>query len=176
MHWILNCLPPLVKQQILDKGRFILIKLFQYNWFTRNEWFELFKQVPEEELLRNRGPSCILYILFHICDVEYSWIRGIQGRPDIQIQFENYKTLEQVKELSDSWIKETKVFLNTWSDDCENEIVSVSWTEGRYTKGEILRHVIAHEIHHKGQLALWAREIGLQPISANVIGRGLFGI
>jgi uncharacterized damage-inducible protein DinB len=153
-----------------------LIKLFHYNWMVRDEWFELCKQVPNEELLRNRigGAGCILYTLFHISDGEYSWIRGIQGKPDIQVQYENYKTLEQVKELSDSWMQEIKAFLDAWSNDFENEIVTVPWTEGRYTKGEILRHVIAHEIHHMGQLSIWAREIGIQPISANVIGRGLF--
>ncbi|ANB58017.1 dinB family protein [Anoxybacillus sp. B7M1] len=153
-----------------------MIKLFYYNWMVRDEWFELCKQVPNEELLRNRigGVGSILYTLFHISDVEYSWIRGIQGKPDIQVQYENYKTLEQVKKLSDSWVQETKSFLDAWSNDLENEIVTVPWTEGRYTKGEILRHVIAHEIHHMGQLSIWAREIGIQPISANVIGRGLF--
>lgn len=143
---------------------------------VRDEWFELCKQVPIEELLRHRigGAGCILYTFFHISDVEYSWIRGIQGKPDIQVQFENYQTLQQVKELSDSWLKETQAFLNTWSSDYENETVSVPWTEAPFTKGEILHHVIAHEIHHMGQLSIWARELGLQPISANVIGRGLF--
>ncbi|NOU74965.1 DUF664 domain-containing protein [Paenibacillus sp. LMG 31458] len=153
-----------------------MITLFQYNWMVRDEWFDLCKQIPTEELLRNRigGAGCILYTLFHISDVECSWIRGIQGKPDIQVQFEDYKTLQQVKELSDSWLNETQAFLNTWSNDFENEIVTVPWAEGRYTKGEILHHVIAHEVHHMGQISIWAREIGIQPISANVIGRGLF--
>jgi uncharacterized damage-inducible protein DinB len=152
-----------------------LKKWFQYNWIVRAEWFELLKQVPFEELTHRRigGAGSILYTLFHIADVEYSWIRGIQGKPDIQVQFENYQTLEQVKELSDSWIQETSSFFDECSVDCDNEFVAVPWTEGRYTKGEILRHIIAHEIHHMGQLSIWAREIGLQPISANVIGRGL---
>jgi uncharacterized damage-inducible protein DinB len=39
--------------------------------------------------------------------------------------------------------------------------------------GEIMRHVIAHEIHHMGQLSVWARELGREPVSANVIGKGL---
>lgn len=152
-----------------------MIKLFQYNWMVRNEWFELLKQVPSEELLLNRtgGLGSILKTLFHILDVEYSWIRGIQGKPDIQLPFENFQTLLQVKELSDSWIDEIQAFLNTWTSDYEIETVSVPWTVGVFTKGEILRHVIAHEIHHMGQLSIWARELELQPISANVIGRGL---
>jgi uncharacterized damage-inducible protein DinB len=149
--------------------------LFQYNWLVRDEWFERLKQVPNDDLLRKRvgGPGCILYTLFHIADVEYSWIRGIQGKPDMPVYFEDYKTLEQVKDLSEFWIQETKSYVETWSHDLENDIIAVPWTEGRYTKAEILRHVIAHEIHHMGQLSIWAREIGIQPISANVIGRGI---
>ena len=39
--------------------------------------------------------------------------------------------------------------------------------------GEIIRHTIAHEIHHIGQLSIWAREMGKAPVSANLIRRGL---
>lgn len=48
----------------------------------------------------------------------------------------------------------------------ETELVS-------YTCGEVMRHVIAHEIHHIGQLSIWAREMDLKPVSANYIGRSL---
>ena len=41
------------------------------------------------------------------------------------------------------------------------------------TWGEVMRHMIAHEIHHIGQLSVWAREIGKKPVSANLIGKGL---
>ncbi|MBW7477697.1 DinB family protein [Paenibacillus oenotherae] len=152
-----------------------MIKLFQYNWMVREEWFQRFKQVSTEELLRKRigGAGSILYTLFHILDVEYSWIRGIQGKQEIIVQFEDYETLQQIKELSDCWLTEVQAFLHTWSNDFEHETVTVPWTEGDFIKGEILRHLIAHEIHHMGQLSVWAREIGLQPVSANVIGRGL---
>ncbi|RIX60502.1 DUF664 domain-containing protein [Paenibacillus nanensis] len=153
-----------------------MIKLFHSNWIIREEWFELLKRVPNEELLRNRigGQGSILNTIFHILDVEYSWICGIQGKPEVQVRFENYNTLEQLKTLSDSWMQEIKLFLETWSDDFENDIVTVPWSEERYTEGEILLHIIAHEIHHMGQLSIWAREMGIQPVSANVIGRGLF--
>ncbi len=38
-------------------------------------------------------------------------------------------------------------------------------------KKDILHHVIVHEIHHIGQLSVWAREIALHPVPANYIGR-----
>jgi uncharacterized damage-inducible protein DinB len=153
----------------------MLKTLFRYNWMVRDEWFELCKQISMEELLLKRvgGAGNILYTLFHIADGEYSWIRGIQGKPDIQVQFESYMTLQQIKELSDSWRIEVHRFIETWSNDFENELVTASWMERSFTKGEILRHLIAHEIHHMGQLSIWVRELGLQPVSASVIGRGL---
>jgi uncharacterized damage-inducible protein DinB len=153
----------------------MLKKLFQYNWKVRDEWFELCKQISIEDLLRKRvgGAGNILYTLFHIAESEYSWIRGIQGKQDIQVQFEINMTLQQIKELSDSWSIETHRFIKTWSIDFENEIVTASWMDRGFTQGEILRHLIAHEIHHIGQLSIWVRDLGLQPVSASVIGRGL---
>ncbi len=152
-----------------------MIILFRYNWMVRDEWFELCSNISQEELLRKRigGAGSILYTLFHIIDVEYSWFRGIQGKPDIPVKFEDYQSLQQVKELSDFWRNEMLEFLEAWTSKCEEEAVSVAWSDGVYTRGEILRHVIAHEIHHIGQLSIWIRKLGLQPVSANVIGRNL---
>lgn len=45
----------------------------------------------------------ILYSLFHIIDVEYSWFRGIQGKEDVVIQFVDYNTLEKVRSLSNTY-------------------------------------------------------------------------
>ncbi|MGO4344499.1 DinB family protein [Paenibacillus sp. MCAF9] len=152
-----------------------MIQLFRYNWIVRDDWFELCNQLSIEQLTLKRigGPGSILYTLFHIVDVEYSWIRGIQGKPDIQVQFEDYLSLQQVKALSDSWNKEMREYLDTWKIEFDHEQVTIPWNDGHYTKGEIMRHVIAHEIHHMGQLSVWIRELGLKPVSANVIGKNL---
>ncbi|MFP3387229.1 DinB family protein [Brevibacillus sp. SIMBA_040] len=149
--------------------------LFQYNWQVRDEWFEWCKQLSTEQLLQQRvgGAGTILYTLFHIADVEYSWLRGVQGKPDMVVAYKDHQSLQQVKALSDAWREELSSFLEVWSGEQENEMVRVPWSEDEHTKGEIIRHVIAHEIHHMGQLSIWVRELGYKPISANVIGRGL---
>ena len=75
--------------------------LFNYNWAVREEWYEWCGVVPLEELLKVRtgGVGGILHTLFHIIDVEWSWIRMIQGKPDFQESFKDYQSLELVKEL-----------------------------------------------------------------------------
>lgn len=152
-----------------------MIKFFEYNWQVRDEWFDWCNLLTPDELLKDRrgGVGNILYTLFHIIDVEYSWIRGIQGKEDIVFQFADYNTLEKVKSLSDTFRIEIVVGLKTNLDESKDELVNVPWDEDEYTKDEILHHIIAHEIHHIGQLSVWARELELSPIPANFIGRKL---
>ncbi len=156
-------------------GCFNLKTLFYYNWQVRDDWFKWCEQLTEEELLRKRvgGVGSILETLFHIVDVEYSWISALQEKEDNEPQFKDYQSIKKVKALSDSYRRELEEFLQIWSGDLEYKILKASWTDKIYTYGEVLRHVIVHEIHHIGQLSIWARELNLQPVSANLIGRGL---
>lgn len=119
------------------------------------------------------GVGSILYTLFHIIDVEYSWIRGIQGKEDVVLDFDDYKTLAKVKMLSTTLRHEIVEFLKSHLDEKQDRMVTVPWDENEYTKDEVLHHIIAHEIHHIGQLSVWAREKELTPVSANFIGRKL---
>ncbi|MGD6834481.1 DinB family protein [Sutcliffiella halmapala] len=152
-----------------------MLKFFQYNWQVRDEWFEWCKQLSNEELLKNRkgGVGSILHTFFHIIDVEYSWICGIQGKEDLVVPFEEYQTLDKVMELSEEYRQEILIFQESYSESSSDERIQVAWNKDTYSKAEILLHVIAHEIHHIGQLSVWAREMGFKPVSANFIRRGL---
>ena len=152
-----------------------MIKFFEYNWQVRDEWFDWCNQITMKELLKHRtgGVKNILYTLFHIIDVEYSWIRAIQGKEDIVFQFTDYNTLEKLKSLSDKLRYEIAEFLKINLEDLKDKEVNVSWDEEKFTADEILHHVIIHEIHHIGQLSIWARELEQTPVSTNFIGRGL---
>ncbi len=145
---------------------------------VREEWYRWCEDLSEEELLKDRtgGVGSILQTLFHIVDVEWSWIRQLQGKPDFQEDFNQYKSLNKVRELDARFHIEVESFVNKWDEGMENRLHLDTLPDGRTatdTWGEVIRHIIAHEIHHIGQLSIWAREIGLKPVSANVIGRGL---
>jgi len=120
---------------------------------------------------RTGGVGSILYTFFHIIGVKYSWLRGIQGKVDIVVEFAEYDKPEKVKSLSDSLRNEIAEFLNKNSDELKDKVVCVPWDEDKYTVEEILHHIIAHEIHHIGQLSIWSRELELNPVPANFIGR-----
>jgi uncharacterized damage-inducible protein DinB len=153
-----------------------LNRLFEYNWQVRDEWFTLSRQLPQEELLKERvgGLGFILKTLFHVVDAEYSWIQALRGVTVADPDFEQYRTLESVLALSSDYRKDVKLFIDEWTPDQELIVVTIEWREGQvYTCGEVLRHVLAHEIHHMGQLSVWARDMGISPPSADFLGRGI---
>ncbi|QAY66935.1 DinB family protein [Paenibacillus protaetiae] len=156
-----------------------MLKLFEYNWQVRQDWFDWCRDVPEEELLKKRtgGVGGILHTLFHIIDVEYSWICGLEGKPEFKEPFDAYASLKQVMDLSAEFHKEVRPFTAAWTEDMEQKVLTDTWPNGEkvsFKYGEIMRHVIAHEIHHIGQLSVWSRELGKVPVTANFIRRGLF--
>ncbi|MDO3676542.1 DinB family protein [Paenibacillus ehimensis] len=152
-----------------------MLRLFRYNWMVRDEWFETFGAISEDELLRERtgGVGSILKTLFHIVDVECSWIRAIKGEPDPELAFHDNASLDKIRQLSAQYRSEVEDFLVHWTNESDGDPVTPSGMNETFTQGEILRHVIAHEIHHVGQLSVWAKELGLQAVSANFIRRGL---
>ncbi|WP_010493313.1 DinB family protein [Paenibacillus elgii] len=151
-----------------------MLRLFRYNWMVRDEWFETFEAISEEDMLLERtgGVGSILKTLFHIVDVECSWIRVIKGEPDPEPAFNDFASLDKVRQLSVQYRIEVEDFLVHWTNESDDEPVTTGMEE-TFTQGEILRHVIAHEIHHVGQLSVWAKELGLRAVSANFIRRGL---
>lgn len=151
---------------------------FRYNWMVREQWYKWCEEISEEELLKPRigGVGSILKTLFHIADVEWSWIMLMEGKPDFQEDFAAYSSLEKVRELDAKFRPEVEDFVQAWHEGLEHNILVDERSDGTVDTdawGEIIRHVIAHEIHHIGQLSVWARELGKQPPSANVIGKGL---
>ncbi|MDI4649306.1 DinB family protein [Cohnella hashimotonis] len=151
---------------------------FRYNWIVREQWYQWCEGVPSEELLKARtgGVGSILKTLFHIADVEYSWIQFMLGGPDFQDSFEMYGSLDQVRTLDRRLRHDVEAFVTAWDSSMETRPlydVRPDGTSEVHAWGEVMRHVIAHEIHHIGQLSVWAREIGRAPVSANLIRKGL---
>ncbi|MFC5467506.1 DinB family protein [Cohnella suwonensis] len=148
--------------------------LYEHNWQVREKWYQWCEDVPYEELIRPRigGVGGILQTLFHVADVEWSWIRALQGKSDFQESFESYNTLEKVRQLDRQLRPEVVDFVVAWDDPLERKPFYNELANGEaeiFAWGEVMRHVFAHQVHHFGQLSVWAREMGKTPVSANLI-------
>lgn len=153
--------------------------LFKYNWEIRHKWFDWAKQLSKEELLQKHhgGLNSILRTLFHIVDVEQRWIARLEERTEIRYNFEEFQALDKVMDFSKSRQVTTEAFLNQIDKPELNKKLNYINGEGNacsYYYLEVLNHMIAHEIHHVGQLSIWSRELNKEPVSANLIGLNLY--
>lgn len=152
--------------------------LFRYNWQVREEWYQWCEELPEEELVKTRigGVGGILQTLVHIVDVELSWVRDMEGKPDIRLDFTEYNTLQKIREVDARFRPEVESFVVAWNEGLERRILREDGPDGQVIQhrwGEVMRHVAAHEIHHIGQLSIWSRELGRKPVSPNLVRKGL---
>lgn len=146
--------------------------LFEYNWEVRDEWLEWCRKLPEAELEKERtgGIGSILKTLFHMIDVEISWIYAIIGKEEFQPEPNDYQNLEKICHLSQQYREEMRMMIDQILLDA-NSRVYINWWKQTFSKGDILRHLIAHEIHHAGQLSVWSRQIAIAPVSATLLDR-----
>lgn len=153
----------------------MMISLILYNWEVRDECIKNFELVSNDELIKDRdaGIGSILKTFLHIIDVEYSWFRAIFNKPDIPLDFNNYTDLQSISILSNHLREEIKGYLNQWKYEDIDEKIYPTWMQESYSKEEIFKHLLVHEIHHIGQLSIWARELGVTPANSNFIGRNL---
>ncbi|TFD99454.1 DinB family protein [Jeotgalibacillus salarius] len=154
-----------------------MIDLFLYNWQVRDDWFEWCKSLPEEELHAERkgGMGSLFQNLVHIIDCELLWMKDLIKDPVTYEPREMISTLEDIIVYSDFTKDVTQHALSTWNDGIENRSIQITSRNGKvhsFTYEKVIKHLITHEVHHIGQLSVWAREIGRKPVSSDLIARG----
>ncbi|MFJ7971523.1 DinB family protein [Psychrobacillus sp. NPDC096389] len=153
--------------------------MFLYNWQIREDWFKWCETISNEELLKRRvgGMGSIIQNLFHVIDCEQIWVNQMQGTPVIIQDIHLVSSLKEVKEFSNVTKTETLNFIQSYFSEGEEKSLIIQRKNGT-TKSlsfdKIISHIISHEIHHIGQLSIWSREIGMKPVSSDLIFRDIF--
>lgn len=152
-----------------------MFDLFLYNWQIREDWFRWCESLPDEELHKRRvgGMGSIINNLFHVVDCEQLWINQMRNKPIIKMKMGDCLNISDVREYSNLTRLITEEFLETLTNIEEKtlEITSKSGTTYSFPFEKVILHIITHEIHHMGQLSVWSREIGIKPISSDLILR-----
>lgn len=151
-------------------------KLFYYNWQVREDWFQWCQQFRSEQLLEKRvgGFGNILHTLLHIVVVEYDWIQDLKSGKIIEINPDKFTSIEDVIQLHENLHLEVKDFVESWTNELGEKTLVLEEEGETFNYEEVMYHILAHEIHHIGQLSVWARELGVPPVTANLIRRGLY--
>lgn len=102
------------------------------------------------------GGMTVGRIALHIADAEEGWFRTIatEVRPSWPADYtlENYPTQKAIQSLLAEVHTRTNAFLASLTIDDLDSVVDSPW--GSFSLHFIIRHVIEHEIHHRGELSL----------------------
>lgn len=151
----------------------MLNMLFKYNWKVREEWFDWCEKIPPEELMKERigGMKSFLHTLFHVIDCEQIWVHQMLGEPVIEKDMRTIHSLKEVKEYAKSTRESSERFLSQFQYDLQKELFINEKFIFSYEK--VLYHIVTHEVHHIGQLSIWAREIGIVPVNSDLLIKDL---
>jgi len=152
-----------------------LSRRYDYNYWANARLFAVMRQLTPEQFTRNVAGSygSIRNTLVHTMSAEWGWI-GRCGGParGPQLKGEDYPTLDAVV---DQWaVVEgyAREFLGTLRDDDLERIVTYdlpSVAKGAGTVGEFLQHAANHTVHHRGQVALLLRALGVAPVNVDLL-------
>ena len=122
------------------------------------------------------GMQSIIHNLFHVIDCEQIWVNQMQGTPVIIKDINRISSLNDVKSFSNLTKPGTESFIKSHTSESEDRILVVksrNGTTNSFSFDKIITHILSHEIHHIGQLSVWSREIGLKPVSSDLLFRDL---
>ncbi|MGA9225859.1 MAG: DinB family protein [Mesobacillus sp.] len=153
-----------------------MYELFLYNWQVRDDWFRWCEDLTDDELTKHRvgGMGSILKTLFHVIDCEQLWINQMLGNPVIERDINAICSLDKVKEFSRITKEMTNEFIKDWTVQKDTKNLEITSKNGRtftFPYPKLLNHIISHEIHHIGQLSIWARELDKKPVNCDLLIR-----
>ncbi|KGR76718.1 DinB family protein [Ureibacillus manganicus] len=155
-------------------------ELFLYNWQIREDWFRWCESLSEEELIQKRvgGMGSFLHTLYHVIDCEQIWVNQMLKEPVIQRNMEEIKKLNEVIDYSNEMKEKTNLFLIDYMNKKEamDNVLKINRKDREpsfFPYDKVLLHICLHEVHHIGQLSIWARELNRKPVSSDILFRNI---
>lgn len=143
--------------------------LYAYSYWANARLFAALEQLSEEQFTQTIAGSygSIRNTLVHVMSAEWGWIDRCGGTPrGAALKGPDFPTLASVREQWTVVEGHVRDFLQPLSDEALDR--EVRWAIGagpahRTKMGDLLMHSIIHAAHHRGQVALLLRTLGLTP-------------
>jgi len=144
-------------------------KLLEYNEAVRHRYFQTFTKLPWKEFTKNREASfhSMKNIFVHTIGAIDYWLDFLQKQNlHSKKDYDEYKTLEQVKAYMDHVEKRMHTYLNSLSTQKLQKTYTVKDDDGKthkITAEDVLIHVFEEEVHHRGEFNALLWQMGRDP-------------
>jgi len=143
--------------------------LYDYGYWANHRLFSVIRQLTTDQFVQPVAGSygSVRNTLVHIMSAEWGWLDRCGGqRRGAKLNPDDYPTSQS---LVDGWSKVERYvreFLSTLTDQDLSRTVEYSMPGSQprsMALGSLMQHSALHAIHHRGQVALLLRELGVAP-------------
>lgn len=140
--------------------------MLAYYYWARDRQLDACAALSEEEFLRPIGGSfpSVRDTLSHLVRVEWLWLERFLGHsPRSLPPAEEYLTLAAIKERWRDVERGMREYIGGLSEAALAEVVTYVSTRGqewKYSRWQMLYHVLNHQSYHRGQVTNLLRQLG----------------
>ena len=136
-----------------------------------DETLPLIKQLVDVDVLKKPCPECkeVGEVVLHMLRSAEFYMRGVatnQWEP-LHYKLEEYNSAEAIIKLANDVFKKVNSYANLLSSSDLGKKIQPFDTPA--TIGELLMEMIEHSIHHRGQITVYYRLLGVKPTEIQYI-------
>jgi len=144
-------------------------RLYDYSCWANARLFDVVSRIAPEQFTRNVAGSyqSVRNTLVHTLSAEWGWMERCGGPPrGAKLDPANYPTAASVITAWKQVEKDFRAFLMSMNDADLSKPVEFGFSPGEkksQSRMDILQHAMNHASHHRGQVSLLLRELGVVP-------------
>jgi uncharacterized damage-inducible protein DinB len=144
-------------------------RLYDYSCWANHQLLTVVTTLSAEQFTQSVAGSygSIRNTLVHVLSAEWGWLDRCGGLPrGERLKPENFATVEPLVEVGGRVQSGMREFLARLTDEDLQREVSFAFGSGPATTlpvGALLQHAVIHAVHHRGQVSLLLRMLGVTP-------------
>jgi uncharacterized damage-inducible protein DinB len=152
-----------------------LERLYDYHYWANRKLLGAVSTLTTEQFTQDVAGSygSIRNTLVHILSAEWGWLDRCGGPPrGDRLEPADYPTLESVVDKWGQVERDMRAFLSGLTDDDLSREVEFAFGAGpkhSIPMSGILEHAAIHAVHHRGQVSLLMRMLGVAPDNYDIL-------
>jgi uncharacterized damage-inducible protein DinB len=148
--------------------------LYEYDSWANNKLVEIIAQLTPEQFTQSVAGAygSVRNTMVHVLSAEWGWLDRCGGaKRGERLKPADYPTVETLTWLWSSVERHLHEFLSGLKDEDLARVVEYDFGQGLKTStlGELMQHAAIHAVHHRGQVALLLRAIGVVPGNFDIL-------
>jgi uncharacterized damage-inducible protein DinB len=148
--------------------------LYEYDSWANNKLLQPIAQLTPEQFTQSvvGAHDSIRNTMVHVLSAEWGWLDRCGGaKRGERLKPADYTTVESLMQLWSTIEGYLREFLSLLKDEDLARVVEYDFGQGPNTStlGELMQHAAIHAIHHRGQVAVLLRSIGIVPGNFDIL-------